>query len=63
MVALRDDSGELLGFSKILRDMTRRKREEETLRSSEARFRAVFDSAAIGVARVSFEGVRGLEVN
>ncbi len=63
LVALRDDAGRLLGFSKILRDMTQRKQEEEALRASEARFRAVFHSAAIGVARVSFEGARWLEVN
>jgi PAS domain S-box-containing protein len=39
ITALRDASGELIGFSKITRDLTERRRQEEDLRHSEERFR------------------------
>lgn len=35
LMALRDEAGNLLGFAKIMRDMTERKRTEEALRQSE----------------------------
>jgi PAS domain S-box-containing protein len=38
------------------RDVTERKRAEEALRESEARFRAVFENAAIGVTLVDMHG-------
>ncbi len=43
-------------------DITERKRMEEALRQSEARFRAVFDRAAVGIARVDLSG-RIIEAN
>ena len=43
ITALRDDRGTLLAYSKITRDLTDRKRQEEILRLSEERFRLMVD--------------------
>jgi PAS domain S-box-containing protein len=44
ITALRDDHGVLRGFSKITRDLSTRRRQEELLRQSEERFRLLVDS-------------------
>jgi PAS domain S-box-containing protein len=44
------------------RDVTERKRAEDALRMSEARFRGTFENTAVGLAHVSIEG-RWLRVN
>ena len=43
VTALRDDAGELLGFAKITRDATERKRDEDILRNSEKYARMLFE--------------------
>ncbi|HEY5897231.1 MAG TPA: PAS domain S-box protein [Burkholderiales bacterium] len=44
ITALREESGRLLGFSKITRDLSERKRQEEDLRQSEERFRLLLEN-------------------
>src|SRR5262249_39736429 len=53
---VRDAQGVIIGGSKIARDITRRKRVQEQLRASEARYRESFDSAAVGIAHVGLDG-------
>jgi PAS domain S-box-containing protein len=43
ITALRDEGGKLLGFSKITRDLSQRRDQEETLRRSEERFRLLIE--------------------
>lgn len=57
-----DEGGRAVGFTTAVLDITARKRAEMALRASEERFRAVFEHAAVGIARVGLDG-RWLEVN
>ena len=46
MVALRDEGGQLLGFSKVMRDVTERQRMEEAQRASEQRLQALISASS-----------------
>jgi PAS domain S-box-containing protein len=59
---IRDAEGRNIGCSKIIRDITQRKRTEAWLAEREARFRATFENAAVGIAHVALDG-RWLRVN
>jgi PAS domain S-box-containing protein len=59
---MRDAEGRIIGCSKIIRDITERKRTERALADSEARFRATFENAAVGIAHLDPK-IRWLRVN
>ena len=56
ITALRDKNGELLGFSKVTRDFTDRKKSEEALRLSEQRFRTLFESSPDAIIATNQDG-------
>ncbi|MCK5238579.1 MAG: PAS domain S-box protein [Candidatus Thorarchaeota archaeon] len=51
-----NDAGEISGSIAVISDVTAQKQTEAALASSEARFRAVFDQAAVGVAIAAPDG-------
>jgi PAS domain S-box-containing protein len=58
ITALRDDAGTLLAFSKITRDMTERRAQEESLRLSEERFRLLVEGVQdYAIYMLSPEGI------
>jgi PAS domain S-box-containing protein len=58
----RDENGTILYRMSIIQDISERRRAQQELRESEARYRATFDQAAIGIAHVGLDG-RWLAVN
>ncbi len=59
---LRDRQGKLAGISGLSRDISARKRMEDSLRESEERYRAIFEQAVEGFFQSSPEG-RWIKVN
>ena len=57
-----DERGQRRFTQGLMLDVTQQKRAEADLRASEARFKAVFESAAIGIALTDLEG-RSIESN
>ncbi|MCG9969046.1 PAS domain S-box protein [Pelotomaculum terephthalicicum JT] len=53
---IRDTSGKVIGASTIARDITGQKLIEEKLRTSEARFRAIFEGTSVGITLINREG-------
>jgi PAS domain S-box-containing protein len=56
------EHGELVGFAKVTRDLTERRRAEDELRAHAGRLTAVFEGAGVGIAIVGSDG-RIIRVN
>ncbi len=52
----KDENGELLGYSKLVRDFTSRREAEQALQESETRFRSIFEFGAMGIALLDLNG-------
>jgi PAS domain S-box-containing protein/putative nucleotidyltransferase with HDIG domain len=51
-----DSNGRMKGITSILRDITERRKREQALMEGEARFRAIFEKAAIGIILIGLDG-------
>jgi two-component system, LuxR family, sensor kinase FixL len=55
--ALRDSDGALKGFSKVIRDITDRKKAEDALRESEERYRIIAETASDVIITIDQESI------
>jgi PAS domain S-box-containing protein len=55
-VPIRDSAGKVIGLVGMSIDITERKRAEEALKDSEARFRGLYDNATVGLYRTTPDG-------
>ena len=55
ITALKDEAGNLKGFSKVTRDISDRKKAEEARRESEERYRAFIEQSSEGIWRFELE--------
>lgn len=62
ITAMRDETGQLIGFSKVTRDLTKQKQAQEKIRHSEALLSAVLDSMPVGVWITDEKG-KALRIN
>ena len=62
IVPVADETGWFTHWVSVQRDITERKLAEAALRESEARFRAIFEYAAVGISKVTLSG-QFLQVN
>ena len=53
---LRDSKGNITGCIEIVRDISKRKQEEQALRKSEEKYRSIFENAVKGMFQVSNDG-------
>jgi PAS domain S-box-containing protein len=60
---LRDETGNLIGYIKVVHDATEKKLADEALQKSEADFRAIFELAGTGIAQADLQSRRLLRVN
>lgn len=63
LTALHDVQGNLIGFSKITRDLSERRRSEEKLRQSEDKFSKAFRSSPLAVTISTQQEGRYIDVN
>ncbi len=54
--ALKNEAGEATGLLAVIRDVTKRRKAEESLRDSEERLRAMFEQASVGIVQVTLDG-------
>lgn len=60
---LKNENGEIIGSMGVSRDITKLKMDELQLRENEERYRAIYNQAFIGIARVDIYSGKFIEVN